>query len=328
MVMGLFSGCGNLQSATGTGTSKDGKYQIVCTIFPEYDWVKQIIGESAEQFELTMLLADGVDLHSYQPTAEDILKIATCDLFICVGGESDKWTEDALKEKSNKNRKVVKLLEVLGDHAKEEELVEGMQPEHEEDGHDEDVHEEDGHDHEDMEYDEHIWLSLQNAEICVKNLSEAIQAMDTAGKEVYAANTEQYLKQIEALDGEYREAAAQGSKDTLVFADRFPFRYMMEDYGLNYYAAFAGCSAETEASFETIIFLAEKLDELALENVIVTETSDWKIAQTVINTTKSKTQGILIMDSMQSITRKDAKAGVTYLSVMETNLNVFREALN
>lgn len=309
------TGCAGKQS--GFNNNSNGKYSVVCTIFPEYDWVKQIIGENSEQFEVTLLLDNGVDLHSYQPTAEDILKISTCDLFIYVGGESDEWVDEALKESMNKDMRVIDAMEVLGDYVKEEELVEGMEAEDEHDDEEE----------EEKEYDEHVWLSLKNAVILTDKISTELQAIDTEHQSVYAANSEAYTDRLKSLDEAYKKAVAEGTKTTLLFADRFPFRYLTEDYQLDYYAAFAGCSAETEASFETIVFLAGKLDELGLENVLITENSDGKIADTVISNTKSKQQNILTMDSMQSTTGKDIKAGATYLSVMEKNLEVLREAV-
>ncbi|MBO7650382.1 MAG: zinc ABC transporter substrate-binding protein [Lachnospiraceae bacterium] len=334
--VGCLSACGS------NGGRRDGKLRIVATIFPEYDWVKSILGDRAADVELTLLLDNGVDLHSYQPTADDILTISDCDLFIYVGGESDRWVEDALKNPVNKNRVVINLMEVLGSAVKEEEIVEGMQEEHEhdhedgdhdhdhEDGDDEDGNHEDGdhdHDEEGPEYDEHVWLSLRNAAIIVKSLSESLQKLDPDHAETYRKNTEDYLAKLAALDGQYKAAVEGASVKTLLFGDRFPFRYMTDDYGLKYYAAFVGCSAESEASFETIAFLSEKVDELSLRSVITIEGTDHRIAETIIRNTKTKDQRILVLDSLQSAKAEDIKNGVTYLSVMEKNLNVLKEAL-
>lgn len=350
LILILSFGC---LSACGTnGGRRDGKLRIVATIFPEYDWVKSILGDRAADVELTLLLDNGVDLHSYQPTADDILTISDCDLFIYVGGESDRWVEDALKNPVNKNRVVINLMEVLGSAVKEEEIVEGMQEEDEhdhedgdhdhdhEDGDDEDGNHEDGdhedgdhedgdhdHDEEGPEYDEHVWLSLRNAAIIVKSLSESLQKIDPDHAETYRKNTEDYLTKLAALDGQYKAAVEGASVKTLLFGDRFPFRYMTDDYGLKYYAAFVGCSAESEASFETIAFLSEKVDELSLRSVITIEGTDHRIAETIIRNTKTKDQQILVLDSLQSAKAEDIKNGVTYLSVMEKNLNVLKEAL-
>ena len=267
-----------------------------------------------------MLLDNGVDLHSYQPTADDIVKISDCDLFIYVGGESEGWVEDALKNSANKDRKVINLLDVLGDSVKSEEVVEGMQEEEHE-------HEEgEAHEHEE-EADEHVWLSLKNAEVLVGAISNALQELDDDNKEIYAANADTYVKKLAALDAEYQTAVDNATCKTVLFGDRFPFRYLVDDYGLNYYAAFVGCSAETEASFETISFLAKKADELKLPCVLTIEGKHHKIAETIVKNTAQKSQRILTMDSMQSTTSKDVASGTTYLSVMEKNLAVLKEAL-
>ena len=275
-----------------------------------------------------MLLDNGVDLHSYQPTADDIVKISDCDLFLYVGGESEGWVEDALKNSANKDRKVINLLDVLGDKVKSEEVVEGMQEEAHE--HEESEAHEDGeaHEHEhEEESDEHVWLSLKNAEVLVGAISNALQELDADNKEIYAANADAYMKKLSALDAEYQTAVDNASRKTVLFGDRFPFRYLADDYGLNYYAAFVGCSAETEASFETISFLAKKVDELKLPCVLTIEGKNHKIAETIVKNTAKKSQKILTMDSMQSTTSKDVASGTTYLSVMEKNLAVLKEAL-
>ena len=296
-----------------------GKIKVVTTIFPEYDWVRQIAGDQASNMELTMLLDNGVDLHSYQPTADDIMKISDADLFIYVGGESDGWVDGALKEAVNQNMQVINLLEVLGNSVKEEEVVEGMEAEEEEES-------EEGEE-EELEYDEHVWLSLRNAETLCSAIAEALDKVDSANKEIYDANLAAYEEELQNLDTQYQETIGQAPQKTLLFGDRFPFRYLVDDYGLNYYAAFVGCSAETEASFETISFLAKKVDELGLKNVMTIEKSDQKIAKTIIENTNDKNQSILTLDSMQSTTSEDAANGTTYLSVMEKNLEVLKEAL-
>lgn len=301
-------------------TGSDDKLQIVTTIFPEYDWVMNVLGDNPGNAEVTMLLDKGVDLHSYQPTAEDIFKITTCDLFIYVGGESDEWVEDVLEGANNKNMTVINLLDVLGDSVKEEEVVEGMECEEEEEEGEEG--EEEG-----PEYDEHVWLSLKNAQVLVDNISVALSSIDEANANTYSANAKAYNEKLAALDKEYEEAVASSNVKTVVFGDRFPFRYMTDDYNLSYYAAFVGCSAETEASFETIIFLANKVDELSIDSILTIEGNNHKIAETIRDNTSSKDQQILIMDSMQSVTEKDVSEGASYLSIMESNLSVLKEAL-
>ena len=315
MLVAALAGCGKQND-----TNQTDKLSIVTTIFPEYDWVREILGEKADNAEITMLLDNGVDLHSYQPTADDIVKISDCDLFIYVGGESDEWVEDALRNAANRNMKVINLLEVLGDSVKTEEIVEGMQEEEHEH---EDAEE---HEHEE-EADEHVWLSLKNAKMLVRVISKALQELDPDNKDIYAANADAYVKKLSALDAEYQAAVDAASNKTILFGDRFPFRYLVDDYGLRYYAAFVGCSAETEAGFETISFLAKRVDEWKLPCVLTIEGAQHKIAEAVGRNTTAKNQRVLTMDSMQSTTSKDVKNGTTYLSVMEKNLSVLKEAL-
>lgn len=323
MLVAALAGCGKQND-----TNQTDKLSIVTTIFPEYDWVREILGEKADNAEITMLLDNGVDLHSYQPTADDIVKISDCDLFIYVGGESDEWVEDALRNAANRNMKVINLLEVLGDSVKTEEIVEGMQEEEYEHEDAEEHEHEDAEEHEhEEEADEHVWLSLKNAKMLVRVISKALQELDPDSKDIYAANADAYVKKLSALDAEYQTAVDAASNKTILFGDRFPFRYLVDDYGLRYYAAFVGCSAETEAGFETISFLAKRVDEWKLPCVLTIEGAQHKIAETIVRNTTAKNQRVLTMDSMQSTTSKDVKNGTTYLSVMEKNLSVLKEVL-
>ncbi len=318
------------------------KLKVVTTIFPEYDWTREILGDKASNVELTLLLGNGVDLHSYQPSIQDIAKISTADIFIYVGGESDGWVADALKNAKNKNMKVINLLETLGDKVKAEEVKEGMQAEEEEhhhhdgdhDEHDHDEaeehhhhHHDDDEDEEEVEYDEHVWLSLRNAKILSTEIASALCEKDAANAAAYKANLAAYTARLDSLDAKYAATVKSASKNTILFGDRFPFRYLVDDYNLDYYAAFVGCSAETEASFETIIFLAKKVDELGLNSVLKIESGDGKIARTIIQNSKNKNAKVLTMDSIQSTTAKQAAAGATYLKIMEANLAVLEEAL-
>lgn len=361
MVFGSLTGCGNtsdggtevakateiqttaekeetkeITSEEAADESADKSMKIVTTIFPEYDWVKTILGDKADNSELTLLLDNGVDLHSYQPTAEDMVKIQECDMFIYVGGESDEWVEDVLGSSQKNDMVVINLLDVLGDAVKDEEIVEGMEHEHEhedeehedeEHEHDEDEeHEGEEHEHEE-EKDEHVWLSLRNASVICEEIAAQLGNIDEENKDFYMSNYEAYKTELDNLDEEYKTAVDAGNQKTLLFGDRFPFRYLVDDYGIDYYAAFAGCSAESEASFETVVFLSGKVDELGLPAIMTIEGPDHKIAETVKNNTTSKDQQILTMDSMQATTSKDIADGVTYLSVMRNNLEVLKEAL-
>jgi len=383
MVCGIFAGCGKTQTDTKSGSKSmtstasttsnkstvssastasetktddtNKKLSVVCTIFPEYDWIRELVGDKKDNYEITYLLDKGVDLHSYQPTAEDIAKIANCDLFVYVGGESDGWVKDALKESKNDKMQVVNLLEALGNNVKEEEVVEGMQEEdehdhdhgkkedadhdheHKEDAdhdhehkddadHDHD-HDEDGHHHDEVEYDEHVWLSLRNASSLVNEPAARLQIIDPENKDYYAGTAAEYTSKLGDLDSRYLAAVKKAKNKTVLFGDRFPFRYLVDDYGLKYYAAFVGCSAETEASFETVAFLAKKADELKLNNVLVIENSDQKIAKKIVETTKAKDQKIVEMNSMQSVTADQIADGATYLGIMEANLKALEAAL-
>lgn len=309
----VFTAC----SQNNSVSESDEKISIVTTIFPEYDWVMQILGNSTENADVTMLLDSGVDLHSFQPTADDMITIINCDLFIYIGGESDDWVDDALNEADNENMQVLNLLDVLGTSAKEEKIVEGMQAEEEE-------HEEE---EEETEYDEHIWLSLKNAQLLCDAIAQKLCEIDEKNAQTYTQNAQSYINQLETLDGEYQEAIETASKDTILFADRFPFMYLADDYSLNYYAAFVGCSAETEASFETIKFLSDKVDELGLDVVLTIENPTHDIAETVVENTESKNQQILSLNSMQSVTSTDVENGVTYFSIMQENLETLKTAL-
>lgn len=324
------------------------KISIVCTTFPQYDWVKNILGEEAEHFNVTLLLDNGVDMHSYQPAVKDIATVGSSDLFIYVGGESDTWVEDALKEAKNKDLKAINLMETLDNFVKEEEVVEGMQEERKSLGHSheksskekQEQTQKESHENsqeingqkeaadEEPEYDEHIWLSIRNAEIMVKNIEKAIEQLDSDNAKVYQNNAENYIKKLDTLDKQYANTIQNAKYKAILFGDRFPFRYMVDDYDLKYYAAFAGCSAETMAGFETVTFLAKKADELRLPVILTIENSDGRIAEAVKSNTTKKNQKILAMNSLQSVTKEQLADGITYLQVMQENLSVLSEALN
>ena len=295
------------------------KLMIVATTFPQYDWTRQILGERMADVQLVLLMDSGVDLHNYQPTVEDMAKLMACDLFIYVGGESDGWVDGALQAIGRENMPAVNLVKALGEGAVPEQIVPGM--EHEEDEHeDEDEHE---HEH---EIDEHVWLSLRHAHVLCGAIAETLGEVDAQNAALYAQNARDYGAKLDALDEEFTQAVTEAPKDALLFADRFAFRYLMDDYGLSYYAAFSGCSAETEASFETIIFLAEKVRELSLDCVMTTEGSDGALARTVSDSAGGGKK-IIKINSMQSTTASDVASGASYLNIMRENLTALREAL-
>ena len=306
LLAGLFSGCG------GAAERGKEKLSVVATVFPLWDWTRKLLGGGAEdKISLTLLLDNGTDLHSYQPTVDDLVTVSSADLVIYAGGESDAWLEDALSEAVNPDLIAVDLMEVLGDRLKTEEIVEGMR----------------GRAEEEAEYDEHIWLSLKNAAICCTAIADALTRLSPDLTETVAENRSAYLARLEALDTFYRETMDGGARNTLLFADRFPFRYLLDDYGLSYYAAFAGCEAETGARFETVAFLAGKIDELSLPVILTTDSPVPRLAETIAANAQRRGVAILKLDSMQSVTRPDVESGASYLGVMESNLEILKEAL-
>ncbi len=309
---------------------EDGKIKITCMIFPQYDWLRQILGEKIENYDIKLLLDNGSELHSYQPTVEDMAEISSSDFFFYVGGESDAWVEDAIKSAKNPNLKAVSLLEMLEDYAKVEEEIEGaMEHEHTEHEHIEDEHTEEEHTEHGEEYDEHLWLSLKNAEVAVEELTKIVQQLDPENASIYEKNSQQYEQRLLSLDAQYQDVIENAKRKTVLFGDRFPFRYLADDYGLAYYAAFEGCSAETGVSFETIIFLAGKMDEEELPAIFTLENSNEQLAKVIVENTKEKNQEILTLHSMQSVTRKQIEEyGLSYLGLMGENLAVLERALN
>lgn len=303
---------------SGVYFAEEKRISIVTTIFPIYDWVREIVGDG--NAEVTMLFDSGVDLHSYQTTAQDIVKINTSDVFIYVGGESDEWVEEVLATATNQNLVSINLVEAMGEAIKEEEVVEGMESEEEE--------EEESSESEEIEYDEHVWLSLRNAEKLVQVIASTLAEADPENGDSYQANATAYIEKLAALDVKYAQVMEDAAYSTILFGDRFPFRYLVDDYGLNYYAAFTGCSAESEASFKTIVFLAQKVDELNLPAVLTIENPQFRIAETIVENTQAKNQKVLSLDSMQGTTATDVSDGISYLSVMESNLETLQAALN
>ena len=335
-VAALFSlfACGD---APKSKIAKESKLSIVTTIYPEYAWAKEILGSRFNSVKLELLMKNGVDLHSYKPTAQDIAKIASADMVIYVGGESDEWIEKALEATPKKGRSEINLMKVLGDRVKAEEVIEGMdgsetKDERREtrDEHHAEEHEHHHHDHdEEVENDEHVWLSLKNAEIIVQKIAAEIAKLDSAHASVYTQNVNAYVAKIQSLGNDYRATVESAARKTVLFGDRFPFRYLVDDYGLKYYAAFVGCSAESEASFETIAFLANKMDSESLPSIFIIENGNEKIAKAVLAASKnSKNAQILTINSMQSISEKQIDEGADYLSIMESNLENLKKALN
>lgn len=298
----------------GNQIKKSERLSIVCTAFPQYDFVKNIIGTTEG---LTLLLDDGADLHSYEPTAQDIIKIGSADIFIYGGGVSDDWVEGVIKSANNPELKVIATMDLV-DTLKEE-YVAGMQQENHDHEHNK------AHNGDHSGEDEHIWLSLGNAVKITRSLCESICEIDQEKAGTYRTNAENYISELTALDEEYKNVVESSTRKTVLFADRFPFRYLIDDYGLTYFAAFAGCSSESEASFETLAFLIDKTKELHLPVVLTIEGSDGSLAETVCESSGAETA---VLDSCQSVSSADIENGTSYISIMKSNLEVLREALN
>ncbi|MBQ3006912.1 MAG: zinc ABC transporter substrate-binding protein [Clostridia bacterium] len=303
-----FCSCGTETNNTTSGIN------IVCTAFPQYDFVKNIIGTEEG---LTLLLDDGADLHSYEPTAQDIILIGSADIFIYGGGASDDWVEGVLESANNPDITTIATMDLV-DTLKEEYLVGMQQDKHE--------HEHSGiHKGDHIGEDEHIWLSLKNAVTITEKLCETICNVYPENAEEYLINSKNYISDLSALDSEYSAQIESSARKTLLFADRFPFRYLSADYGITCFAAFAGCSSESEASFETMAFLIDKTKELALPVILTIDGSDGSLAKTVSDTTGAS---IRSLDSCQSVSSADISRGTSYIGIMKSNLEILREALN
>jgi zinc transport system substrate-binding protein len=318
------AGCGVVD--VGAINDED-KLNIVCTTFPQYDWVSNIIKGNEDNINLTLLMDKGGDLHNFQPSALDIARVSGCDVFIYVGGESDTWVKDALEEAVNPDLVAVNMMEALEENGNlyEEEDVWDEIASFEYKRIQETGHSHDGDD--ENEYDEHIWLSLRNAAILNEYICEVLSVADADNATLYRSNCDKYISELSSLDSEYMDVVEQSDNDTLLFADRFAFRYMIEDYGLNYYAAFEGCSAETEASFNTVAYLADKFSELDINAVVILDGSSDRLAQVIIENSNNTDGQIVVFNSMQSVSKNDIENGVTYLSVMRDNLSALKLAL-
>lgn len=325
VLMIVFAGCGAGREEAAT---EEEKMQILCMTFPLYDWTRQITAGCEDNIEVSLLMDRGTDPHNYQPTTEDIIRISEADIMVYVGGESDLWMEDVLASipaERGEKQQYLSMMEVLGTSLREEEYIEGVE-QIQGQAHGEVEAGEERH-ADAAEYDEHIWLSVKNASVCVQAIAATVMDQDQEDSRIVAENAESYLAKLQDLDEQFADMAAEAPLDRVLFADRFPFLYLMKDYGLEYDAAFPGCSTETEASFEMVIYLAGRLDEYDLPAVLVMEDGNQRIAETVIANTADKDQEILALNSMQSVTAAEIGQGVTYLSVMRENLEVLRKAL-
>lgn len=304
----LFTSCGAY-----VNTPSDDRLSVVATIFPQYDFAAQIGGD---KIKLKMLTTPGGESHSYEPTPQDIKAVRDCDIFICAGGESDIWYNTVLKSLNSENVTVISLMECVGDRLKEEEITEGMRGE---------KYTLADSEEEETEYDEHVWTSLINAQIISQKIGDTMSLLDEKNADFYKENTEAYIKSLGELDEKYRAAVEKAENKTLVFGDRFPFRYLFDDYGLNYYAAFPGCSTDSDVSAKTMLFLINKINEEKLPAVYYIEFSARRIADTIADETKAEP---LLFHSCHTISKSDFENGVTYLSLMEQNLENLKRGLN
>ncbi|WRS27762.1 metal ABC transporter substrate-binding protein [Oscillospiraceae bacterium MB08-C2-2] len=320
LTLGVLSGCQPAAPSTNAQNPNEDKLKVVATIFPPYDFVREIAGDKVELFQL---LPPGAESHSFEPTPQDMIKIQECDVFIYVGGDSDAWVEHILESVDTSNKKIIALTETV--ETVEEEMVEGMEHEDEEDH---DHEEESDHEHEEEhqhEKDEHVWTSPKNAMKIVQALSDALCEADSVHASAYEAGTATYLEKLTELDNAFAKIVAEGSRKTLVFGDRFPFRYFVDTYGLDYSAAFSGCSTQTDASAATVAFLIDRVKSENIPVVLHIELSNQKIADTVCEATGAKK---LLFHSCHNVTKEDLEAGDGYLSLMTKNLDALKEALN
>ena len=283
----------------------DGRIRIVTTIFPLYDFTREITGDKAS---VRMLLPPASESHSFEPSPQDIIEIQNCDIFIYVGGESDSWVKDILESAETSEMKIIAVIECT--EAAEEELLEGMQQE-----------EDSG---EEAEYDEHIWTSPENAALIVQYISDAVCAADSENESIYRQNTYEYLKKLSILDAQFQKLSENAVRRVLVFGDRFPFRYFADAYGFECYAAFPGCSTESEPSASTLRFLIDKVKTEKIPVIFHIELSNKKIAGTISEETGAK---VLLLHSCHNISKEDFEAGRSYIELMTENLNSLREAV-
>lgn len=306
-------GKGEETSAQPNNNQEETNLKIVTTTFPAFDFARNL-AEGVSGAEVVLLNDTGADLHSYQATTDDVMEILSSDVFVYVGGQSDKWAKEALDTAKDEDKAVINLLESLGDRAKFLEENKEMEKNH-------------SHSHNEFP-DEHVWVSLKNAEIFCRDITDALISKDEKNKSLYEENLKSYLAELDTLDKEYEEVISNSEKSAVIFGDRFPFLYLTSDYGLSYYAAFLGCSAESEASFDVVTYLANKVDELSLNAILTIEKSDQKIAETIKQNTQSKSAEILTLNSMQSVSKKEINDGASYIGIMKDNLETLKIALS
>ena len=305
-------GCGPRQRA------EDGKLQVVCTVFPYYDFARQIGGDDVD---VTLLVAAGKETHSFEPTPLDVITLSESDVFLYNGGESEAWVEDILSAAGENIAVTLPLMPQVS--ALAEEWAEGMEGGHDDHDHDHDS-EDHSHDSDDIEYDEHVWTSPVLAKTLCQAICDALCQADPAHQEGYQSRLTDYLAQLDQLDEAFRDTVAAGQRRLLVFGDRFPLLYFCKEYGLGYRAAFHGCASDTEPSLATLKYLIDKVEEAHIPVVYTIELSSRKVAQAIAETTGAK---VLTFQSCQTVSRQDMEAGATYLSLMWENVEALKEGL-
>ena len=298
------------------------KIKILCTLFPQYDWLHTIT-DGVDDVSISLIIANGTDPHSYQPTAADIMNISNCDMLVYVGGDSDTWVKKAIEQSKNDSLTAIALTE-LNDIT----LHNISSASHTHEGHSHDEHSHEGHSHSAL--DEHLYLSLNNACEAVGELATALSRLDPDNKEIYKQNALEYTVKLSNLGESFKNdiESIPESERFILFADRFPFVYLLSDYNIHYSAAFEGCTTDVDADFDTVIRLTKEADEHNVKYIAVTESSDKALANTVILSTKSKNQKIVTLNSMQSISNKQINNGATYISIMEQNIKQIKVALD
>lgn len=308
--MAALGACAKKTSTGNTSESKNGKINVIASIYPEYDFLRQIGGD---YINLSMLLTPGAESHSFEPTPKDMKEVINSDMFVYVGGDSDSWVESILDSVDKNKTKVVTLMDCVT--TVEEEIVDGMTPEEEEEESKE----------EEPEYDEHVWTSPKNAILICRKLCSTLCKIDKEHEKQYKKNTDEYISQLEKLDGELKAVVDNGKRKEIIVADRFPFRYFADEFGLEYYAAFPGCSTDTEANASTIAFLQDKVKKDNIPVVFHIELSNEKICDAICEQTGAKSE---LLNAVHNVTKKDFEAGCTYIDLMEHNVEALKEALN
>ena len=328
IILSVLTGCNRTESKENDKnniSSKKDKLKIVTTLFPQYDFAKQIAGDKAD---VKMILSPGQDSHSFEPTPEDIKKIQNADIFIYNGGEAEEWIEKIIDSVDTKKVNAIRMMDYV--KAVKEEEVEGMEPEVEHDhDHDHDKekshkhNENDNHNHEE-EYDEHIWTSPKNAKNMVEAIKNTLVKVDNTNEKYYNVNYENYTKKLDELDKSLTNTVAKAKRKMIVLGDKFPFRYLAKDYGLTYRAAFNGCSTQTEPSIDTVTYLIKTVKENKIPVIYHIEMSNKKMAKTISDETGAK---VLLLHSAHNVTKEYFDKGITYIDIMNNNIGNLKEGL-